>query len=193
MSRILRTGLTTTATFASALMLSWALPSSAATEAVSRRVRWGGGMGIEGRLSKEVNPDYVETGALPRLYGQAFLWPWGASLELGQQKQVSEAGGLAILARTTELSLWGRYAFTESERWMPYATVGAGVYFDQVTSTLGAAYDERDGERGLFGLGGGLSKRFLKYMNVDVEARAVMAEDRRNPVFSGILRLGVQL
>lgn len=169
------------------LLIVFSMLSTAAA-----RPQWGLGLGYEGRLQKEVNPDYMEVKSVYHGFVQARFHPWIAHLDLGYESGKDSSGGLTIASRSYSPSLWGRYEFLET-RWRPFVGTGVGAYFDRVTSTLGSASDERNGRRLFWGLGGGLSATFWDHFLVETEARLAFIEDRRDPLLSLLLRLGVEI
>ena len=66
--------------------------SSAALAAVRGSL----GAGMETRMQREVNPDYMETKALGQLFGQIIFGKWVAHGELGEERQESRTGALSV-------------------------------------------------------------------------------------------------
>ena len=149
------------------------------------------GAGLEMRMQRELNPDFVEGKSLGQIFAQARFETWAFHTELGQEKRESSSGGLKITAKSTNAGVWGRYHFVNPYHWKPFASAGLGAYFDNVISEFAGASDERGGIRPYFGLGGGISAVFLDYLFVEAEGRAALVRDRKEPTLSGIVRVGV--
>lgn len=151
------------------------------------------GVGIESRLEHEVNPAYSTAQNLGQLYGKIRLWPWALLVELNHQSETTGSGSLNIRSETTGLGLWGRYEFLNPEKWSPFATVGGGAYFDEVTTNFEASTDVRAGRRGFGGVGGGLTVTFWQRFLVEAEGRGMMIQERVDPLFTFLLRAGIQI
>lgn len=173
--------------FRALTILTLALLSSFASAA---QYALGGGM--ESRLQKEVNPDYVEAKHVGGVFGKISFWPMAVVVEAAQQERESQVGGLKIKSSTNNFGLWGRYEFRDPGTWSPFAGIGAGLYMDKVVTSFEGNDDTRSGNRGFMGLGGGLTKTFWKYLLVELEARVATVQDRNDPFLSALLRAGVQ-
>ncbi len=149
------------------------------------------GAGFEARMQRELNPDYVEMKSLGQLFVQARFEKWAVHAEVGDERRVSNAGGLKITARSINTGVWGRYQFVNIYRWVPFVGAGLGAYFDQVSSKFGAADDDRSGIRPYLGTGIGVSGGFWKYLLLEAEGRLAVVRDRKDPMASAILRAGV--
>lgn len=154
--------------------------------------RWSVGTGMELRGQQEVNPQYMEARTLPHFFAQFRKFPFTISLEGGYEERRTSTGLFSVATKSIGLSLWGRYEFREPLRWSPYASVGVGSYFDSVDFNYGdgAAATARKGRRDLFGIGGGISHAFFIHFLQELEARAVLIEDRRDIAWTVIYRLG---
>lgn len=148
------------------------------------------GLGLEARMQKEVNPDYVEGKTLGQVFAQVLFENWTLHMDFGQEKHVTNAGGITIGAKTYIVGLWGQYIFVNANRWQPFVSAGAGANFDTVTSRFGSATDERSGIRYFGGAGLGISAVYFKYLLVEGEGRIVGVQDRREPMVSALLRAG---
>lgn len=155
---------------------------------------YGGGVGVEGRLRDDVNPEVKDTQVLPQFFAQfRNREHLGLSLEGSYEGKDSESGALQISTRTYQLGVWGRYGFREPLRWTPFASVGAGYFLDQVTSSYGEESDTRAGRRGFVGLGGGISHALWEHLLLEGELKTAAVQDRKDPSFSAILRVGAIL
>jgi hypothetical protein len=157
------------------------------------RPLWSVGTAMEARMQREVNPDYYEASAIGQLFAQASFGKWAALLEVGQDSSDSSSGGVSVDNDTLSVGAWGRYSLAPERKWRPVAGLGLGAYFDKVTSTYGSSSSERRGERYFGGAGVGLSHTFFKHMLIEGEGRAALIEDRKDPLFSVLLRLGVEI
>jgi hypothetical protein len=158
-----------------------------------RTNRFSAGAGVEGRAREEINPEVKEGRALPVFFAQYRLGEFGAVVEGGYDHKETAAGGLSIETQTYQLGFWGRYEFAEPLRWSPFAGVGAGYFFDEVTSSFESESDTRDGRRGFMGVGGGVSHAAFKHLLLEAEMRAAFVQDRKDASYSAILRVGFVL
>ena len=148
------------------------------------------GLGIEARMQREMNPDYVEGKTLGQVFAQV-LWPkWGVHAEFGQEKRVSNSGAMTITSKSYNTGVWGRYTFRNDHLWQPFLGAGLGAYFDNVSSRFGGTVDERSGTRPYIGANVGVSAVFWKYLLVEAEGRASGVRDRKEPMLSALLRIG---
>ena len=152
--------------------------------------RWAGGLGIEALIEKNVNAEDTQSHALPQLFAQMQLTNWVAHLELGTFSKTTETSGIRVTQRTRSLGAWGRYSFLENKRWRPFASLGVGSYFDQITSEYKTSSDERSGKRLNAGTGGGFSVTFWEHLYLDSELRVIVAQERKEPMLSALLRVG---
>jgi hypothetical protein len=148
------------------------------------------GLGLEARMQKEVNPDYIEGKTLGQIFAQAIWENWGLHAELGKEDHVTNAGAMIIGSRSYNAGVWGRYIFRNGHLWQPFLGGGAGAYFDTVTSRFGNALDERSGVRPYAGANVGVSAVFWKYLLIEGEGRAAGVRDRKEPILSALLRVG---
>lgn len=148
------------------------------------------GLGIEARMQKEVNPDYVEGKTLGQVFARARFEKWTLNMDFAQEKHTTNAGGITIGTKTFIAGVWGQYIFVNENRWQPFVSAGAGANFDTVTSRFGSATDERSGVRYFGGAGIGISAVYFKYLLVEGEGRIVGVQDRREPMASALLRVG---
>jgi hypothetical protein len=156
-------------------------------------MRWSLGTGFEARLQREVNPDYTEAAMLGELFVQMNRGHWGGQLEISQEERNTSSGALHIDTVTTNAGGWGRYTILLERPWHPYFTGGVGSYFDNVKSSYGSSSIEKNGRRLYWGLGVGISRTFWEHLLVEAEGRGALVEDRKDPVFSGLIRVGVQI
>ena len=154
--------------------------------------RWGLGLGMESRMQREVNPDYANMKNVPQLYVKADFLPWAVLGEFSQEERRSSSGSLEIKSQTRKLGVWGRYEFT-GPRWSPFLTTGVGEYFDRVETTFQSSHDSRSGMRGFWGLGAGVGVTYWERILVELEGRVNLIEQTKDPVFSALLRVGVQI
>ncbi len=162
----------------------WAEPQNSAEP------QFGGGLGYEVRIQREVNPDFAETKSVPQLFAQMLFTHWGAHVEAGTETQSSNSGGLSVDARSVNVGAWGRYKFLEEKRWRPFASAGVGSYFDRVTSQFGTASNVSRGKRPYVGFGGGISAVFWERMLFETELRGSLVRERKEPTLSALLRIG---
>lgn len=151
---------------------------------------WSAGLGVEGRLQKEVNPDFVEGRTVGMLFGQILFSRWGIHSELSVEDHTSNSGAMTIAAKTYSAGVWGRYIFINPFRWQPYVSLGLGANFDTITSRFGAVTDERSGRRYFAGTGFGISAIFWKHLLTEAEGKVVGVQDRKEPMISALFRIG---
>lgn len=161
--------------------------------AVTRTGRFSAGAGFEGRAREEVNPDSTDGHLLPHFFAQYRYNSMGVSLEGGYESRETKSGALSIESRSYQLGAWGRYEFREPLHWSPFAGMGAGYYFDQVTSRYFNESDERSGRRGFWGLGGGISHAAMEHLLLEAELRAALIQDRKDVSYSALFRIGYVL
>lgn len=176
-----------------ALLLLFAVSGMAFAQESGREKHWSLGTGFEGRLQEDINPQLPDTQVLPHVFAQYRIWPFGVSVEADWSERDSNSGALSIETRTLNLGLWGRYEFREPLKWSPFAGAGFGMGFDRVTSRFLEESDVRQGRRGFFGMGGGLTHSPLKHLLLEAEVRAALIQDRKDIALSGIFRLGFVL
>ena len=157
------------------------------------RPLWSIGTSMEARAQREVNPDFYEASAVGQLFAQASFGKWAGLLEVGQESRDSSTGGMSIDSDTVMAGAWARYSLAPERKWRPIAGLGLGAYFDKVTSTYGSSSVERSGQRMFGGAGVGLSRVLWKHMLVEAEGRGSLIEDRKDPLFSVLLRVGVEI
>lgn len=151
---------------------------------------WSTGLGMESRMQREVNPDYVDMRNSGTLYAKARFWPMAALLEAAREDRDSHSGDLRIKASSMMLGVWGRYEFRDPDKWSPFAGLGAGQYFDQVQTSFGEQVDTRKARRGFMGVGLGLTKTYWQHLLLELEARAAAIQRRDQIQFSGLFRVG---
>ena len=164
--------------------------------AFSGSIAWAGpdyafGLGMESRFQREVNPDYNDMKNMGELYGKNRFWPWSLVVEAGQEGRESSSGSLSVRAESTSLQLWSRYEFRE--HWSPFLAVGLGDYFDRVETKFQGSTDVRNGTRNMIGFGAGMSTVFWRYLLVELEGRMALLQESRDPVYSVLLRIGLQI
>lgn len=158
--------------------------------AAGEQPQFGGGLGYEVRIQREVNPDFAETKSMPQAFAQMQFTHWGAHIEGAVENQTSTSGGLTISARSYNFGGWGRYKFLEQKMWRPFVAAGLGSYFDRVTSEFGNASNESKGKRPYVGLGGGMAVVFWEHLLLETEARVALVRERKEPTLSALLRIG---
>lgn len=151
------------------------------------------GLGMETRLQREVNPDYTSARFSGQLYAQVHQWPWVLALELTPtERHSTSSGSLRVQSEVTVLGLWGRYEFLKPQRrWTTFATLGAGMNFDRVTTDFAGESDARTSRRNFAGAGLGFGGTLWKRLSLEAEGRMVSVEEREDPIFSLVLRAGV--
>lgn len=149
------------------------------------------GAGLETRMQREVNPSYSEMKSLGQLFLQFDFGRWVLHSEVGEEEQDSQVGMLSVSSRTLNGGLWGRFQFRDEGLWIPYLGSGVGTYYDRVISEFGSARDERSGYRLYWGAGAGLSAVFAKLIFTEAELRGSLVRDRKDPLISAMLRVGV--
>jgi hypothetical protein len=166
------------------LLLLFTLTAQAEASSISA------GLGLEARMQKEVNPDYIEGKTLGQIFAQVLWENWGLHVELGKEDHVTNAGAMTISSKSYNSGVWGRYIFRNTHLWQPFLGAGVGAYFDTVTSRFGNALDERSGVRPYVGANAGVSAVFWKYLLVEAEGRMTGVRDRKEPMLSALLRIG---
>jgi hypothetical protein len=151
------------------------------------------GLGMETRASRDVNPDYVTPQYMGMLYAKLRLKPFEALLETSRSERDSGSGSLRVHSESTLLAGWGRYEVFPEQEWIPFAALGFGTYFDTVTTRFQDSRSSNNGRRGFLGAGAGASKIFWQHFLVEVEGRVLSVEQARDPVLTGIVRLGCQM
>lgn len=154
---------------------------------------WSLGTGLEARVQRQVNPDYSEFATLGQLFVQMQRGNWGAQLEVSQEEHNTSSGGFHIDTTSTNAGAWGRYTILPERAWHPFFAGGLGSYFDKVTSSYGSSSVEKNGRRAYWGLGVGIARTFWQHLLLEAEGRGTMVEDRKDPMFSGLIRVGVQI
>ena len=154
---------------------------------------WSVGTSLEARPQREVNPDFYEATAMGQLFAQASFGKWAGLLEVGRETKDSSTGGMSIDSDTTVAGAWARYSLAPERPWRPIASLGLGAYFDKVTSTYGSSSTERSGKRLFWGAGVGVSRVLWKHLLVEAEGRGSLIEDRKDPLFSVLIRVGVEI
>ncbi len=162
--------------------------------AASAERDWGIGAGIEARARQDVNPEYVESRALPQVFAQyRRYWPWAVTLEAGYERMDSSSGGFTINSESYILSAWARHEFARRLHLSPYVSAGLGMQFDRIHAKFRNASTDRTGRSGLMGMGVGVAHMFEKWVLMEAEARGLANEDRKDISFVAVLRLGVVL
>lgn len=161
------------------------------------RWHWGAGVGLESRLQREVNPGFARLTEVGQLFQQISFARWGVALEESLERRDSGEGALRVQTRSLGVTAWARYFLGDSSGlgrsgWKPYLGVGGGAFFDRVDSTYAGLRDRRSGNRPLIGGGGGLQGVFYDVLLFEVEARAVLVRDRREPLPSLLFRMGAR-
>ncbi len=152
------------------------------------------GMAMESRLEQNVNPDYAATRFNEQLYGKLRFWPWAVLLEGGLEGRESSSGSYRVKTQTGTVAAWARYEFIPVTRgWSPFVSIGVGAYFDRVNTQIDTYDDTRSSRRGLMGLGGGLTASLWRYLLLEAEGRISGVQERKDPLYSALLRIGVQI
>jgi len=151
------------------------------------------GFGMESRMQRDVNPEYNTQQNSGQLYAKLRFWPWALEIETGRSELDSGQGSLRIRSESTLLGLWGRYEFKDPGTFAPFASLGVGSYFDVVDTTFESSHDRRTGLRKFMGAGGGVSTVFWTHLQVELEGRVMTLEETKDPIFSGLIRIGCQI
>ena len=151
------------------------------------------GVGLESRMQRDVNPDYSNPRSSGNLYAKLRMRPWDLLIETARDEQSTGSGSLRIRNESTLLAAWARYEFEKNESWTPYVSLGAGNYFDKVSTTFQASHVESNGNRKFLGLSAGISAVFWDHFLVEGEARVLSLEQSKDPVLSGLIRVGCQM
>ena len=154
---------------------------------------WGLGAEMESRSARDVNPDYTGVHSVGGIFGKLSFDPWAALLEISREAHDSGSGSLSVHAQTTTVGLWGNYQFLLSETFRPFVSLGLGSYFDQVETKFQSSSASRGGRRLFIGAGGGVSSTLWQHLLLEAEVRVNSIEDSKDPVLSGVLRLGIQI
>jgi hypothetical protein len=175
--------------FLATILFSWSVVASSSVSA-----KWSLGLGLEGRLSHEVNPGYTDVEALGQFFQQIRFSSWATVLEVGlPQDRSSTDGGFHIRSQSLQTSIWGRYFLLDTDSWMPFFSLGAGMIFDTVKSSYADQSDVRRGSRALIGAGAGVNRVLWRHFLLEAEGRAALVRDRKDPALSVIFRAGVRL
>jgi hypothetical protein len=157
---------------------------------LSGSLQWSAGMAVEGRVQKDVNPDYYDGRALGQLFARARLAPWSGLLELGEERRQTSSGNLSITTLTRHLGLWARGEPWMERGWSPYFGLGTGVFLDRVETSFVSDRSVDRGQRFFIGAAMGISRTVWKRCLLELEGRVQAIEQVQDPVFSGILRVG---
>lgn len=165
-------------------MLLWVASTASALD-------YGLGIGVESRLTKDVNPAFSSVSTQGQFFQEVRFHPWTLTLELGLERGESASGGLSIERSTVSAQTWARFAVLSFDTWAPYVGVGVGGFFDRVTTRLpGDETDVRRGTRWMTGLGGGVTKTFFDHLLLEAELRASFVREQRDPGLSLLGRVG---
>lgn len=186
---LLFTGLALEAQEPSPAVVAVPVPSASS---VSPRSRFSFGTGIEVRGQQEINPQYVEARMLPQFFMQARFFPYSLTLEGGYEQRETNTGPMSVATKSAQIGIWGRYEFGNPYKWSPFLGLGVGASFDTVNLNYGdgmAAKSYR-GRRDYVGAGAGISHVLWGHFLNELEAKAVLIEDRRDIAWSAIYRVG---
>ncbi len=67
------------------------------------------------------------------------------------------------------------------------------MYFDRVTTQFAGSSDVRSSRRGFVGVGGGITVTFWRRLMVEGEVRGASVAERDEPMFSFLLKAGLQI
>lgn len=168
------------------------LPSTNATY----NTHWAFGLGMESRLDTEVNPDYTDLQNAGLVYLRGQWRRYGLQLELGGgEKRRTSSGSLRIETVSYSGALWGRYDLMGTRRRsaMPFLELGGGTFADQITTEFQGARDERQGRRGFVGLGLGVGFVLFRHLEIEAGARGQSIQQRKDPLVSLLIRMGVRI
>ncbi len=162
------------------------------TDESPRHLSLSAGVGLQSRLEREINPDFVKSKNSGQLFAQVLYLPYVLNMELGREEGSSRMGGLTITHSTVVFTAWGRYEWASDSQWRPFAAVGGGCYFDEVVSRFDRATDERSGTRLLSGLGAGVRGLLGHLLRLEAEGRMAFVQDHKDPEFSGTVKVGFE-
>jgi opacity protein-like surface antigen len=151
------------------------------------------GVGMETRAQRDVNPDETAPKYAGVLYAKMRFKPWDALLETARDERDSSSGSLRIHSESTMLGAWGRYEIYPDEFWTPFASAGLGTYFDKVATSFQDSSFSKSGTRGFLGLGAGVSAVLWDHVLVEGEGRILSLEQSKDPVLTGMIRVGCQM
>jgi opacity protein-like surface antigen len=151
------------------------------------------GVGMETRAQRDVNPDETAPKYSGVLYAKLRFKPWDALFETARDERDSSSGSLRIHSESTLLGAWTRYEIRAEESWTPFASAGLGSYFDKVSTSFQTSSADKSGTRGFLGLGGGVSAVFWSHVLVEGEGRILSLEQSKDPVLTGMIRVGCQM
>jgi hypothetical protein len=151
------------------------------------------GLGLETRAQRDVNPDATTAKSTDEFYGKIRFFPWALEIETGREESASGSGSLTIKSESTLLGVWGRYEFAPPTMVAPFASLGMGSYFDVIDTSFAASHDRRQGVRKFMGAGGGLTMTLWDHLQMEIEGRIISLEETKDPVLSGLIRVGCQI
>jgi hypothetical protein len=176
------------------IRIAWFLILLAAQPVSASITPFSMGLALESRLDREVNPEISKVNNVPQISARYSFDRVAAQLEYSQQQASSGAGSLRITTMSRLATLWGRYKYLPYTSWNPFVGVGGGYYFDKVESKFEQSSNSRGGQRRVLGLGTGVGTPPLwETLDLEGEMRVSTIEQRSEPMFSFLLRLGVQI
>lgn len=154
--------------------------------------------GFDIRLESTVNPEIKEPLAAGILGFYFRYKEYGFLQELGYLKKSSSSGNFEISYQTFEFNQWAHYMIPNivprGRPIKPYFGVGLGLSQNRVKTTL-ASTSRSDSSR-IFvnaGAAGGLLIEASPRLDFIAEARAWKFEQKKDPMFSGLLAIRFQL
>jgi opacity protein-like surface antigen len=151
------------------------------------------GVGMETRAQRDVNPDETAPKYSGMLFAKLRFKPWDALLETARDERDSSSGSLRVHSESTLLSAWVRYEIRPEESWTPFATAGLGSYFDKVSTSFESSQASKSGMRSFVGLGAGVSATYWDHLVIEGEGRILSLEESKDPVLTGMIRVGCQM
>lgn len=149
-----------------------------------------GQLGGEVRAQSTANPE-IKVPASGLSLGLFILRDqFGLLEEIAFFRDSSSSGNLEIKYHTIEWNQWLHYIIRQDQTFKPYFGVGLGLSQDKVETTLSAT--KRTDKSRIFvnaGAAAGLLARLGTRFDGVVEARAWKFEQKKDPVFSGLLSL----
>lgn len=149
------------------------------------------GLGYEAKVDRDINPDNSQVNSMGEFFATIGFRPWSILLEIDQYQTRSADGVYAIQATSYTPMTWGRFEPWSYLTVSPFAGLGLGWNFQDVSTSFGTAHDERWADGGMVGgLALGAKSDFWKHWRVEGEMRLLKEEFTEQPVASFVLRSG---
>jgi len=151
------------------------------------------GLALEAREQREVNPDTNGARGFGQLYGLVRMRPAAVEIETSQDSNETHSGSLSVKSLSTMVGAWGRYEYLHPADYTLFASLGLGAFFDRVDTQFQTSSDHHSGTRDFMGAGTGLSVVFWEHLQLEVEGRILSIQESKDPVLSGLVRVGCQI